>query len=73
MGQRLEGLCVRDVMIRRVVTVAPDLPLSEAAALLLRHRIHQVPVVAGERVVGLLSALDFVRPFAERQVRWEPA
>jgi CBS domain-containing protein len=70
-GQRLEGLCVRDVMIRRVITADPDLPLHEAAALLLRHRIHQVPVVEGQRVVGLLSALDFVRPFAQRQVRWE--
>lgn len=72
-GQRLEGLFVRDVMIRRVHTVAPDAPLKEAAGLLVSNRIHQAPVVENERVVGLLSALDFARPFAAGQVRWERA
>lgn len=69
-GQRLEGLHVSDVMIRRIHTVGPDASLAEAAKLLVSKRIHQAPVVEGDKVVGLLSALDFARPFAEGRVHW---
>jgi len=70
-GQRLERLRVADVMIRTVHTVSVDTPLAEAAKLLVSRRIHQAPVVDAGKVVGLLSALDFARPFAENRVRLE--
>jgi CBS domain-containing protein len=58
-------------MIRNVHTVSAETPLAEAAKLLVTRRIHQAPVVDAGKVVGLLSALDFARPFAEGQVRLE--
>jgi len=70
-GQRLDHLRVSDVMIRRVHTVTPNAALADAAKLLVTKRVHQAPVVDGDKVVGLLSALDFVRPFADGRVRWE--
>jgi CBS domain-containing protein len=70
-GQRLERLRVADVMIRNVHTVSADTPLSDAAKLLVSRRIHQAPVVDAGKVVGLLSALDFARPFADGRVRLE--
>jgi CBS domain-containing protein len=64
-GQRMEQLCVRDVMIRDVLTVPPDLPLVKAAQLMVERRIHRLPVVEDGKLVGIVSSLDFTRIVAE--------
>jgi CBS domain-containing protein len=52
---------VRDLMNEDVVTVAPETPLKDAAALLVEHRISGLPVCdAGGRVVGVLSEADIL-------------
>jgi CBS domain-containing protein len=64
-GQRMERLRVRDVMIRDVLTVAPDLPVTKAAQILIERRIHRLPVVENGKLVGIVSSLDFTRIVAE--------
>ena len=64
-GQRMERLRVRDVMISDVLTVPPDLPVTKAAQLLIERRIHRLPVVEGDKLVGIVSSLDFTRIVAE--------
>ena len=44
-----------DVMTRRVITVKPDTPLGEVSSLLDKHRIKRVPVVDGDKIVGIVS------------------
>ena len=52
---------VQDLMTRSVLTVRPDTPLKDAAALLSEHRISGLPVVDGERrVLGVLSEGDIL-------------
>jgi CBS domain-containing protein len=68
LGQRLEQLRVRDVMISNIITVTPDTALNELAQTLIRHHIHRVPVCDGERLVGIISSLDLARLFAEDRV-----
>lgn len=51
-------------MTVRVHTVSPDTPLKEVAGLLLRERISGVPVMEGERLVGILSESD-LQPLRE--------
>jgi CBS domain-containing protein len=65
-GQRMEQLCVRDVMIRDVVTVPPDLSVVKAAQLMMERRIHRLPVVEDGKLVGIVSSLDFTRIVAEQ-------
>jgi CBS domain-containing protein len=55
---------VRHVMTTDVMTVAPDTDLRQVAALLVQKRISGVPVVEGERVVGVVSERDIL--FKER-------
>jgi CBS domain-containing protein len=64
-GERIEGLHVADVMSKAPLTVAPDAPLAEAAALLVEHRVHRLPVVEGERLAGIVSSLDVARAYAK--------
>lgn len=49
---------VEELMTREVVTVGPEETLREVASLLATEHIGGVPVVAGEEVVGVISAAD---------------
>ncbi|PYM66324.1 MAG: hypothetical protein DME11_07650 [Candidatus Rokuibacteriota bacterium] len=54
-------IMVRDVMTRRLVTIGPETPCDAARRLMDEHRIRHLPVVAGGRLVGMVSDRD-VRP-----------
>jgi len=52
---------VKDIMSTPPITVQVEQTVGQAAAQILEHRINAVPVLEGERVVGLLSEGDLVR------------
>ncbi len=54
-------MIVRDVMTRRPVTVSPDATLAEVAALMARHHIRRVPVIAHRRLAGIVARSDLLR------------
>jgi len=64
--QLLAATSVKDVMASHVVSVDPDAPLAEAAALLREHKIGCLPVVAGDALVGILTEGDFLALIARR-------
>lgn len=51
---------VRDIMTSGVLSLAPSMPLEEAAWTLAHHRIGGAPVTRDGLVVGVLSKSDFV-------------
>lgn len=55
-----------DVMTPQPVTVRPTDELADVAALLLDRGIRAVPVVDGERLVGILSRHDILSLIARR-------
>jgi CBS domain-containing protein len=68
-GQRaeqklLDSLAVKDAMRDEVVTISPKSTLSDAANLMLSKKIGCLPVVEGERLLGMISEADFVKQFA---------
>ncbi len=54
-------LFVKDVMTGDPITVAPELPLADAARIMLDKKIGCLPVVENGRLVGILTESDFVR------------
>ncbi len=56
---------VGEVMTRRVVALPPGTPLEEAARVMIGAGIHRVLVTEADVLVGLVSAMDFVRAVAE--------
>lgn len=56
---------VVDVMTRDLVTAEEDTPVSEIARTLEPRRIKRVPVLRGERIVGIVSRADLVRALAQ--------
>jgi acetoin utilization protein AcuB len=61
----LERVKVNGVMTQPVVTLTPTTMLEQAANLMVRHKIGGVPVVEQGKVVGMLTATDLMRAFAE--------
>jgi CBS domain-containing membrane protein len=57
----LEQVKVREVMTGDVEAVAAETPLAEAASIMLENKYGCLPVVAGRRLVGMLTEADFVR------------
>jgi acetoin utilization protein AcuB len=61
-----ENLTVTAAMTADPLTVAPDAPLEAAAKILETYRINSLPVIEGEKLVGMLSVADVLRAFVEQ-------
>lgn len=48
-----------------VITVGPDLPIEEAARVMIDHRIGCLPVVEDHKLIGIISDTDIFRAFVE--------
>jgi len=55
---------VGDVMTRDVVVIGPDADHAEAARLMRKAEVKRIPVVDGDRLVGIVSRSDILRAFA---------
>jgi CBS domain-containing protein len=55
------GRTVNDIMTRDVVTVTEETDLGEVARLLETNRIKRVPVMRGDKIVGIVSRSNLVR------------
>lgn len=52
----------RDMMTKEVITVNPDMPVRDVAALLVKHKISGIPVIDGNgKVLGIVSEGDVLR------------
>ncbi|MBC7219114.1 MAG: CBS domain-containing protein [Hadesarchaea archaeon] len=54
-------LTADDIMRRDFVAIDPEADAAEAAAIMLRSGISGIPVVQGEKLVGILTKTDIVR------------
>jgi acetoin utilization protein AcuB len=57
-------MLVQDVMETKLFTVAPETTLSEALRLTGQRRIRHLPVLDGDRLVGIVSDRDLKRAMA---------
>jgi CBS domain-containing protein len=70
--RRMDVVRVRDVMTRRVLTVAADDDLAEVIGLMTGTTLKSVPVLLHGRLVGVLSRRDVVRALARGDLAARP-
>lgn len=58
------GATVEDVMTAEPVTVAPDATVEDVATLLVEREVSRLPVMDGDKLVGIISKSDIVRAIA---------
>lgn len=54
---------VQDAMTADPMSISPDATLSQAEELFGTHEFNSLPVVEGDRLVGLLNQLDLLKAF----------
>jgi acetoin utilization protein AcuB len=65
MNYLLSKVSVRDVMSKKVVTVSEKTPIEEAAYVMSTNKIGGLPVVTGDKVIGIITETDLFRIFLE--------
>ena len=60
-GESSKEMTVRKIMSRGVICVAPERTVAECMALMTDMRVRHLPVVAEEKLVGVISIGDVVK------------
>jgi len=61
----LAKLPVYQLMSTNPKTIQPTVPLIDAARLMLKHKISALPVLDGDKLVGIITESDIFRAFVE--------
>jgi CBS domain-containing protein len=61
--KEVENRLVRDIMTKEVHAVTPEESVERAIRLMVQHKIHRIPVVEGQRLVGIVTRGDILRGF----------
>lgn len=65
----LEMHTVEEAMTRAPVrSLGPDDPVSLAADVMRRERLHRLPIVDQDRLVGIISTVDLVTALADKRI-----
>lgn len=69
-GEKAPMLSVpaKGVMTKDVITVKPETSLAEAEKSMHDHNISCLPVLANEKLVGIVTKLDFLEPLSQMEV-----
>jgi CBS domain-containing protein len=60
-GRDVNSTTVGDIASRDLVTVSPDDNLDDALTLLAERQVRRLPVVEGDRLVGIVAQADIAR------------
>jgi CBS domain-containing protein len=60
-GKSSKNTPVREIMTKRVIYVVPDQKIEECMALMIEKRIRHLPVLEGNKLVGMISMRDVVK------------
>ena len=60
-GQGTTQLPAKQLMTSELVTVTPQMSVTEAMGLMTRRRIRHLPVLEGDQLVGMVSIGDLVK------------
>lgn len=61
----LSKITVDEVMTRKLVTVSKDTPIEDAARIMVDNNIGGMPVMEGDKVVGMITETDLFRILLE--------
>ena len=57
---------VEEIMTRRVVTTTPDTSIRDVCRLMCEKKVKRLPVISGDKFVGIISFTDIMRFLADR-------
>ncbi|MCK9591761.1 MAG: CBS domain-containing protein [Methanoregula sp.] len=55
---------IEDIMSKDLISIGPDEPIGSAAELLVKHDVSRLPVIDGDRIIGIVDRHDVLRGLA---------
>ena len=62
--EKMLGATVADIMSPKPLTVSPETPVPQIAALMAEQKVHTLPVLEQGKIVGIIGKMDLVRAVA---------
>jgi CBS domain-containing protein len=62
---------ISEIMSKPLIAISPDASLKEAARTMTNNRIRRLPVLEGNRLVGIIVTSDFVRQLSKKTITEE--
>jgi len=66
-GKASKSLAVSEVMTRSVLYVTPETTIEECMALITEKRVRHLPVLEGDRLIGIITIGDVVKKIISLQ------
>jgi len=60
-GKTSPATPVREIMERHVITARPEQSVEECMTLMTEERVRHLPVIEGEKIIGIISIGDLVK------------
>ena len=62
--KKLTGSKIEDIYHKNLITVSPDTDLNEIITLMAEKDIHTIPVLDGEKLIGIIGKRNIIREMA---------
>jgi len=63
--KKMAALTVRDICNKKIVSVTPATPLDELATLMSENKVHTIPVLDNDKLVGIIGKTDIIRTLVQ--------
>jgi CBS domain-containing protein len=70
--EEIGNMPVKAVMSKEVLMVDAEIPLNEAIVKMVQMAVHRLPVVQGNKLVGIVTRGDIIRGLAAEQANHKP-
>ncbi len=65
--KKLSATTVKQAMVKDIITVSADTPVSEIASLMVEKHFHTLPVVEGKKLLGIIGKEDILKTLVSEE------
>lgn len=75
MNSLIAKISIKDIMSKKVISIAPEATIEEAALIMYQHKIGGLPVISKTTgcIVGIISETDIFKAFVDIMILNEPS
>jgi CBS-domain-containing membrane protein len=63
--EKLMGNLVVDIMTSPPVTITAEVEVDEIATIMARRQVHTLPVLEGDKIIGIIGKIDIIRALGQ--------